>query len=137
MVLACVSLLASQTSGLHMHVDADGYAGTPQGTHVHGQGIHRHGGETHANHGDETHADHGAAHEHPNGDQSHDGDKDVSITELSTATSKLGILPVWMGVSLLIPVTLDEKLSPYSAVPRPVARHEHWRPPLRAPPRLS
>ena len=129
MVLACVSLLASQMSGLHMHVNADGYAGTPQGTHVHGQGTHTHG--------DEIHADHGAAHDHPHGDQNHDGDKDVSITELSTATSKLGILPVWMGMSLLIPVTLDEKLSPYSAVPRPVARHEHWRPPLRAPPRLS
>ena len=34
MALACVSLLASQLSGLHMHVNADGYAGTPQGTHT-------------------------------------------------------------------------------------------------------
>ena len=130
MVLACVSLFAAQLSGLHMHVNADGYAGTPQGTHVHSQSTH--------SHGDETHADHGATHDHPHGgDQNHDGDKDVSIIELSTGSSKLGILPVWMGLSLLIPLTLDEKLSPFSAVPRPVARHEHWRPPLRAPPRLS
>lgn len=130
MALACLSLVATQLSGLHMHVNADGYAGTPQTTHVHSQSTH--------DHGDDVHTDHGAIHDHPHGgDQSHDGDKDVSIIELSTASSKLVILPVWMGLGLLIPLTLDEKLSPYSAVPEPIAHHEHWRPPLRAPPRLS
>lgn len=126
MVLACMSLLAVQVSGLHMHVDAHGYAGTPQSTHVHSQDTHSHGGDKHR--------DHAALHEHPHGDRSHDGDKDVSVIELNTGGSKLVILAVWSGLSLLIPLTLGEKLSPLAAVPRPVGRHTRWRPPLRAPP---
>lgn len=130
MVTACVSLLAVQLSGLHIHVNPHGYAGTPQGTHVHSQVTH--------SHGDDGHADREASHGHEHGgDQNHDGDKDVSVFKLSAGGSKLVILDVGPGLRLLIPLTLGEKISPHLVVPRPVGRHARWRPPLRAPPRFS
>jgi len=129
-MVACLSLLAVQLSGLHMHVNDHGYTGTPQGTHVHGEGTHSHGDEADIHDA----AIHG--HEH-GGDQDHDGDKDVSIVKLGAGGSKLLILHAWLGLSRLIPLTLGEKLSPYSAAPRFIGRHERWRPPLRAPPHLS
>ena len=130
MAVACVSLLAVQLSGLHMHVDAHGYAGTPQGTHVHNPSAH--------SHGDEGHLDNGTIHGHEHGgDQGHDGDKDVSVIELNAGGSKLVMVGVWLGLSVLIPLTPGKKISPHYVVPRPVGRHARWRPPLRAPPRFS
>ena len=130
LVVACVSLLAVQLSGVHMHVDADGYAGIPQGTHVHSQILRGHSGAAHA--------DPASAHGHSHGgDHPHDGDKDVAIVELSTASSKAVIVPVWMGLSLLVALPPGEKLSPHATVPRSVDRHARWRPPQRAPPRLA
>jgi len=128
MALACVSLLAVQLTGLHMHVNAHGYVGTPQRTHVHSVGPH--------NHGDVARVDDETIHSHER-DPTHDGDKDVSINEHSSATSKLVILSAWLSLDLLMPVTPGEKITPYTVVPRPVGRHTRWRPPLRGPPRLS
>ena len=84
MLAACVSLIALQLSGLHMHVDAHGYVGTPESTHLHGQaGGHHHGDTTHLDLADTSHE---AAH---GGEQGHSGDTDVSIVKLGTAVSKL------------------------------------------------
>lgn len=122
-LVACLSLLALQLSGLHTHVDADGYVGTPQGTHVHGNGTHVDGADIDA-HG------HG-------GDTDHAGDKDVSIVELSTGASKILLFLVWVGLLLLIVLQLRDKISLNFVGPPPTGRHARWRPPLRAPPRFS
>lgn len=130
-LVACLSLLALQLSGLHTHVDADGYVGTPQGTHVHGQGIiHRDGNGTQFDGADKD------GHEH-NGDTDHAGDKDVSIVELSTGASKILLFLVWIGLTLLIVLRPGGKISMNLAVPPTIDRHTRWRPPLRAPPHFS
>lgn len=130
-LVACLSLLALQLSGLHTHVDADGYVGTPQGTHVHGQGIiHSDGNGTHVDGADIDAHGHG-------GDTDHAGDKDVSIVELSTGASKILLFLVWVGLLLLIVLELRNKISLNFVGPPPTGRHARWRPPLRAPPRFS
>jgi len=132
MLAACISLIALQLSGLHMHVDANGYVGTPEGTHVHGQaGGHHHGDTTHLDLAD---ASHGAVH---GGEQDHSGDKDVSIVKLRTAVSKLLLYLIALGLALLMVLRPADKIAPTTTLPRPIGRHERWRPPLRAPPRLS
>ncbi len=129
MLAAGISLVAMQLSGLHLHVNADGYAGAPQGTHVHGQGVDIHGADSHLA---------GAAdrHEHT-GDQDHEGDKDMSVVELSTAASKLFVFLVWLGLGLFTVLRPADRISPNAAVPRPIVRNTRWRPPLRAPPHFS
>ena len=132
MFAACVSLIVLQLSGLHMHVDANGYVGTPEGAHVHGQaGGHHHGDMTHPGLAD---ASHDAAH---GGDQDHSGGKDVSIVKLGTAVSKLLLYLIALGLALLMVLRPADKIAPTTTLPRPIGRHERWRPPLRAPPRLS
>ena len=121
-LLACLSLLALQLSGLHMHVDADGYVGTPQGTHVHGTDTHLVGADD--------------RHEHTGG-QDHDGDKDMSVVELNTGVSKLLVFLVWLGLGLFTVLRPATQILPIAAVPRPVVRNTRWRPPLRAPPHFS
>ncbi|MCZ6585911.1 MAG: hypothetical protein O6930_07835 [Gammaproteobacteria bacterium] len=130
-LIACLSLLALQLSGLHTHIDAYGYVGTPQGTHVHGPGIiHSDGKRTHL---DGTGID---GHEQ-SGETDYAGDKDVSIVKLNTGATKLLMLVVWIGLTLLIVIRQGDKISTNFAVPPPTGRHVRWRPPLRAPPRFS
>jgi hypothetical protein len=132
MLAACVSLIVLQLSGLHMHVDAHGYVGAPEATHVHGQAGGHHQG--HATHLDLADASHETAH---TGDQNHDGDQDVSIVKFGTAVSKLLLYLIPLGLALLTVLRPAGKIAPATTLPRPIARHERWRPPLRAPPRLS
>lgn len=132
MLAACVSLIALQLSGLHMHVDAHGYVGTPESTHLHGQaGGHHHGDTTHLDLAD---ASHEAVH---GGEQGHSGDTDVSIVKLGTAVSKLMLYLIALGLALLMVLNPADKIAPTTTLPRLIGRHERWRPPLRAPPRLS
>ena len=131
MLAACLSLVAVQLSGLHMHVDAEGYAGPPEGTHIHGQPGHHHG--------DVIHIDDAAAHQenaHP-GDPDHAGDKDVSIVKFGTAVSKLLLYLMALGLILLMVLSPTDTIAPRNTVPRSSTRHERWRPPLRAPPLFS
>jgi len=116
-------------SGLHMHVDSHGYAGAPQTAHLHNQSSHSHGKRKHLDGGDNRH-------EHP-GDQDHDGDKDISVVELSTGASKLLVFLVWFGLGLFVVLRLATTITPRSAVPKLIGRHTHWRPPLRAPPHFA
>ncbi len=129
MLAAGLSLVALQLSGLHMHVDAHGYVGAPQGTHVHGQGVHSHETDTYLAGADNRH-------EHA-GDQDHEGDKDVTIVELSIGESKLLVFLVWLGLGLFTVLRPANQIFPTAAVPRPVVRNTRWRPPLRAPPHFS
>jgi len=132
MLAACVSLVALQLSGLHMHVDAHGYVGTPESTHLHGQaGGHHHGDTAHSGIAD---ASHEAVH---GGDQGHSGDTDVSIVKLGAAVSKLLLYLIALGLALLMVLRPADEIAPTTTLPRPIGRHERWWPPLRAPPRLS
>jgi hypothetical protein len=129
MLAAGLSLVALQLSGLHLHVNADGYAGAPQGTHVHGQGVDTRGTGTHLAGADDRH-------EHPD-DQDHEGDKDMSVVELSTGASKLLVFLIWLGLGLFTVLRPADRISPNAAVPRLIVRNIRWRPPLRAPPQFS
>ena len=113
-----------------MHVDAHGFAGTPQGTHVHGQDLHRHESGGHLD---------GIGLDDPEdfGDQDHEGDRDVSVVKLSASASKLVLFAVWLGVALPIVQWRGDKILSRSSRPLPAVRRERWRPPLRGPPQLS
>lgn len=129
--MACLSLLAVQVAGLHMHVDARGYTGTPQGTHFHGQSARadEHPGP------DAHHEQH--RHEPHERDHDHDGDRDVSVSELGAGGSKLTLPSTGLGLRQIMPLARGEKLLPPPDVRRPVRRQGRWRPPLRAPPPSS
>jgi hypothetical protein len=129
LVLACLGLTATQMSGLHMHVDADGYVGVPEGTHVHRTAVHPHDGAP------VDHA-HELAHDHP-GDPDHEGDRDVSVIELGAGASKLLIFFAWLGLGLVIVSRAGSKIRIPAVVPPPKTRRDRWRPPLRAPPLFS
>ena len=120
MLIACLSLIALQTSGLHMHVNSDGFAGTPQGTHVHD--AHHHDAAT-------------AAHEHEHtGGQGHTSDSDVSIVNYNTGVSKLPLDLIALALVLMMFLSPAAKIAPVTTVLRPRERYERWRPPNRAPP---
>ena len=131
MVAACLSLVAMQISGLHMHVDAHGYAGMPEGTHVHGQPGHHHGDVSHT-HDVIVPEGHG----HPGGED-HAGDKDISIIKFGTAVSKLLLYLMALGLILFLMVRPADTIALQKSAPRITARHERWWPPLRAPPLFS
>lgn len=132
MLLACLSLVAIQASGLHMHVDAEGFAGTPEGTHLHD--AHHHDSAAHHDNAPAAHEH--ASHEHAAG-QGHTTEIDISIFDLNTALSKLPLDLIALALFLLMVLRPADTLSPVAAVLRPLGRHEHWRPPLRAPPLAS
>ena len=131
MLAACLSLVAVQFSGLHMHVGSQGYAGPPEGTHVHGQPAHHHGDVVHQ-HESVVPGDHA----HPVGED-HTGDLDVSIVKFGTVVSKLLLYVMALGLLLLMVLRLTDTIARRNSAPRPMARHERWRPPLRAPPLFS
>lgn len=137
MLAACLSLVALQMSGLHMHVNANGFAGTPEGTHLHD--AHHHDSPAHHDSAPIAH-EHAAhehtAHEHAAG-QGHTSDTDISIFELNTALSKLPLDLIAPALFLLMVLQPADTISPVASVSRQVRRHERWRPPLRAPPLFS
>ena len=130
MVTACVSLLAVQIGGLHMHVDADGDVGGLRGVHLHAQGLHSHGDDTHV-HGPGT-----PEHEHP-GEREHAGDNDISVAEMRGSKSALADFDLNLHQGLLIDLVRVEQARPALFEPRPATRKSRWRPPLRAPPYAS
>lgn len=133
LTLACLGLLGSQLTGLHMHMNADGYVGTPEGTHVHGAAAFA---ETRvpADHDHPVHEH--PFHEHP-AHPDHEGDRDVSVVELSAGASKLLIFFAWLAVGLAILFSPVHSVRTDAAASPPRSRRDRWRPPLRAPPLLS
>ena len=130
LLTACASLLAVQLGGLHMHVDADGNVGGPQGVHLHTQGLHSHGDDTHVHRPD------AVEHEH-SGDGEHAGDSDISVTEMSAGKWKLPDVNLNLHNGLLIGRVQADQVRPAHSEPRPAIRKSRWRPPLRAPPHAS
>lgn len=122
-LIAAVSLLTLQLSGLHMHVDEHGYVGAPVGTHLHSQAAHHHGngGEL----GD--HSD----------DHDFDGSKDLAVVELSAGASKLVLALVLLALALPILLRQSAVRLPTIVIPVLSGRRTRWRPPLRAPPLRS
>ncbi len=134
MLAACLSLFALQMSGLHMHVDDHGYAGTPQGTHIHSQVKNVYAVDAHLDHhGDDKVI---AGHNHA-GDHDFEGDKDLSVVDLLFGTSKIPIFLVWLGLCLFSIIRSGDKFSSKFSYHRPTGRRARWRPPLRAPPIFS
>jgi hypothetical protein len=153
MSAACLSLIALQMSGLHMHVSTGGDTGVLDAAHAHGQTPHQHVHEhdpaphlagfaivdEHATHSQTVHhpeAQDTLAHEHDGG-QNHAGDLDVSIVKFGTGVSKLLLDLISLALILLMVIAPADSLARSIAVPRFLGRHERWRPPLRAPPQFS
>src|SRR5690606_2908758 len=80
-VLACVTLLVSQLSGLHMHVDSNGYTGSPQYAHVH------------------DHARGNGGFDH---DPGHESERDVSVVKLSGSATKVLVYFAWLCLGLFV-----------------------------------
>ncbi len=129
-VLACMSLLAVQLGGLHMHVDADGNVGGVKGVDLHVPLVHSHDGNTHVHLPDTPH------HEHP-GDPEHAGDNDISVIEMRSGKSKLTDFTFNLHLRLAIHRVLVEQVRPIISEPQPITRKSRWRPPQRAPPAIS
>jgi hypothetical protein len=128
LIVACAGLVASQMTGMHMHVDDHGYAGAPEGTHVHSTALRI------GDHALHDHAD--SLTHHDRGDPDHEGDRDISITDLGTAASKLLIFIACFGLLVLAPIAGSEVRIPIRIAPRQ-SRRLRWRPPLRGPPTFS
>ena len=122
-VIACASLLCLQLGGVHVHINADGFAGVPEGTHIHGAASSLTG----------TSADHAHDHDGDSDNGNHEGDRDVSV-QLGASLSKV---LVFISLALLVVAllrTLPGKIKARLDSYVPHARRDHWRPPLRAPP---
>ena len=158
-VLACISLAALQLSGLHMHVDENGYVGVPEGPHSHSHAAHNHDAAAVAHDAHDHDAatvahdahnhdaatvvhDHGGsavavhAHEHSGGpaDSDYGGTQDVSLFDLSAGATKL--LLALICLTLFVPLLLQRAGNAFGGPALPVltGRRSRWRPPLRAPP---
>lgn len=130
MITACVSLLAVQLGGLHMHVDSAGNVGGVKGIDLHVPFLHSHGDYTHVHLPGTPH------HEH-SGDPEHAGENVISVTEMRGAKSALAVPDL---VLLPGPVIHRLEVTQVRAVhpkPRSSIRKSRWRPPLRAPPSIS
>ena len=107
-LIAILSLLGLQLSGLHMHVDDHGYSGAPHGTHVHEGGTDPH---------------------------DHEHETDVTIVELGTIASKHFLFLIAVGLSLVTLFSVSRRLEPIHEPIISTWRRVRWRPLLRAPPR--
>ena len=136
LLTACLSLLAVQLGGLHMHVDADGNVGGPRGVHLHTQGLHSHGDDAHVHRSDAVEHELAGESGHA-GENEHAGDSDISVTEMSAGKWKLPDFNLNLHHGLLIGLIQVDQVRPVRSGPRPAIRKSRWRPPLRAPPSIS
>lgn len=131
LILACLSLLVFQLSGLHMHVhrhvhvDAEGYRGTLQHIHVHRVDVPGNA----ALNGQAADLDHDHA-----GSPLPEGERDISIVKLSSSAVKVLIYFVGLCLSLLIISKRPGRIAVPAEIPLRKTRRVRWRPPLRAPP---
>lgn len=130
LLTACLSFLAVQLGGFHVHVDADGDVGNPRGVHLHKQAPHSHGDDTRA------HRSEPVGHEHPD-DPEHGASTDISVAEISSGKWKLSDLNLDIRQGLLIGRMPTEHVAPVTSAPQPAALNWRWRPPPRAPPAVS
>lgn len=128
---ACSSLLGLQLSGLHLHVNVDGFDAVPHGTHVHGADAHSHDSAAAAAHDDSEPRD-GVDDHHD-----HEGDRDVAILDPCAGTAKPPVFLVGRGLELLSAPPSAGRIRARSITPPPNAQGARWRPPLRGPPPQS
>lgn len=116
-ILACISLVAIQLSGLHMHANANENS---DGLHL----THRHFVAT------QDHYHHGSSEAH-----NHSAGTDFALTEqLSTSGTKLIPLLILIVIAALLGLRLHTQLRSSPTQSEKVRHRERWRPPLRAPP---
>ena len=106
-LLVCLSLLGAQLSGLHMHVDHDGYSGGPHAAHSHDSGADPH---------------------------DHEHETDVTAVELGTIGSKHVLFLIAVVLSIVMSFNICRRLTPCHVPAFAPGRRLRWRPPLRAPP---
>jgi hypothetical protein len=108
MAFLCLSLLAMQVSGLHLHTNLEGSGGL-HGTHAHA--VDRDGHD-------------------------HEADTDVSFLELAAGWVKT-IPFLLLFIAIFLAVVSDGRRV-WAAITKTFQqrRYSHWRPPLRAPPDL-
>ena len=109
-IVMAASFLSVQLSGLHLHVNSDGYGGL-HGTHIH----------------DADHDGHGRGH-------GHEADTDVSLLKFFSGWVKLPLV-LALFVCVILAVMRLDKLVWAPITHRILSRGQfRWRPPLRAPP---
>ena len=124
LIAACLSLLCAQFGGIHMHVGAAGLDTTVHTHHIHGAGA-AHMAREHAADDDV------AGHDHA-------GDRDVFVELGANAAKQLLLFVLCASLGLMLLLLPSTSVHwPRRRTVRPQARHERWRPPLRAPPVLS
>jgi hypothetical protein len=106
-LLVCLSLVGAQLSGLHMHVDHDGYSGVPHAAHSHDGGTDPH---------------------------DHEHETDVTAIDLGTIASKHLFFLITVALSIVMIFNLCQHLTLNPAPAFSYGRRLRWRPPLRAPP---
>ena len=106
-LLVYLSLLGAQFSGLHMHVDAHGYSGSPHASHSHSGGADPH---------------------------DHEHETDVSVLDLGMLASKHLVFLIAVAFSILLALELRRHIAPRHVRLLSSGRKVRLRPPLRAPP---
>jgi hypothetical protein len=109
LTFACISLIAVQVSGLHLHAEAGGH--DDAGSH-----------EPHLQQAFSHDKDHGGAH------------LDISVFEPASVSSQVDVFIPNSAVSATATLPKWEYRWPISASRIPLRRYSRWRPPLRAPP---
>lgn len=133
-VAACLCLLTLQFSGLHVHIDDEGFVGGPEtaATHNHGH--------SHSHSHSDVHIDgpsDGQSHGDPGSGNEYEDARDVSLLDLSPKPGKIELAAL-LGDALFTVAPLARALqSAEVAYPVLSGRHTRWRPPLRAPPQLA
>jgi hypothetical protein len=107
-LLVYLSLLGAQFSGLHMHVDAHGYSGSPHASHSHAGG----GADPH----------------------DHEHETDVNVLDLGTIASKHLLFALAVAFSILLFLEPCRHVMPRHVRALSSGRKVRLRPPLRAPP---
>jgi len=121
-IVACLSLLFLQLSGVHVHADASGYVGVPETPFTHSH--------VHHDHHDAHHADAGGAGPISGGEEA----RDVSLLDLALSLFKVQLAILALVVLFALFPSVRVLLS-FDFVYRILSgRHTRWRPPLRAPP---
>lgn len=153
-LLACAGLAAGQVSGMHAHLDADGFGALLRSGHVHlpvraplDAGAHVGHADEHLDHGDKRfaghdHRDYGGSSETVHGtpgqgggeEPLHSGEQDVVVAKTTVVPLKIAfaIAVFFLTVALASVATRTVPPPPVTSSLRP--GRVRWRPPLRAPP---
>jgi hypothetical protein len=153
-LLVCAGLAAGQVSGMHAHLDTQGFSGPLRAAHVHSpfashlDVVERtwHSGHANASGHDDhevARSDTAAHHEHhehhaqyPSGNDepAHSGERDVIVTKTTVVALKIA-LAFAISFVILSLACLSTRAVPLPVVTPSLRRARlRWRPPLRAPP---